>query len=208
MKKSAIMLSSLLLAACINQTQDPRDVATLYWQALKNGDTEAARSLVSSDSVEAFDAYAALPADRKTAIGEVNLGAEQTTILTIVYPQAESPDDFDTFDTVLVMENGVWKIDASRTIVPRPPPSERELEELAEQLSDSMRHNIDSIEEAMKEGLQVLDEALREGSRDLGESMLKGMEEMNRALQESVEQLQKRREQQTQEKEDEGEGLI
>ena len=198
----------LLLSACIDKAQDPRDVAERYWQALKNGDTETARSLVSSGSVEAFEAYAALPDDRKTAIGEINLGTEQATILTIVYPAGEKPEDFETFETVMVMEDGTWKIDAARTVVPRPPPSERELEELADELSDSMQENIDSMEEAMKQGLQMLDEALREGSRDLGESMLKGMEEMNRALQESIDQMQKRREQQSPEKEGKGEGLI
>ena len=203
-----ISLCVLLLSGCINQAKNPREVAERYWQALKNGDTETARSLVSNGSVEAFDAYAALPADRKTAIGEINLGTEQATILTIVYPQGEDPEEFESFDTVMVMEDGAWKIDAARTIVPRPAPSERELEELADELSDSMQENIDSVEEAMKQGLELLDEALREGSRDMGESMLKGMEEMNRALQESIEQMQKRREQQKQDKKGEGEGLI
>ena len=192
----------------MHQADEPRDVAGRYWQALKNGDNTTARSLVSTDSQEAFDAYIAKPADEKTAIGEVNLGTEQTTIITIVYPEGGSPDKFDTFDTVLILEDGQWKIDAERTIVPRPAPSDRELDELADQLSDSMQENIDSMEEAMEQGLKMLDEALREGSRDMGESMLKGMEEMNRALRESIEEMQRRRQQQDQEKEKEGEGLI
>lgn len=192
----------------MHQADNPRDVATQYWQALKNGDSETARSLVSSDSQQALEDYLAQPADQKTAIGEVNLGTEQTTVITIVYPEGDKPDEFETFDTVMVMEDGAWKIDAARTIIPRPAPSDRELDELADQLSESMQDNIDSIEEAMEQGMEMLDKALREGSRDMGESMLKGMEEMNRALRESIEDMQKRREQQKPEKEKEGEGLI
>ena len=198
----------MLLTACMHQADNPRDVASQYWQALKTGDSQTARSLVTSDTQQAFDDYLAQPAEQKTSIGEINLGTEQTTIITIVYPEGAAPDDFDTFDTVLVMEDGTWKIDAERTIIPRPAPTDKELDELADQLSESMQDNIDSIEEAMEQGMQMLDEALREGSRDMGESMLKGMEEMNRALRESIEDMQKRREQQTPEKEKEGEGLI
>lgn len=192
----------------MHQADNPRDVASQYWQALKNGDHETARKLVSADSRQAFDDYLAAPAEQKSAIGEVNLGAEQTSVITIIYPEGNGPDDFDTFDTILVMEDGHWKIDLQRTNVPRPPPTDRELDELAEELSDSMQDNIDSLEEAMNEGMRMLNEALREGSRDMGESMLKGMEEMNRALRESIEDMQKRREQEPTKKEGEGEGLI
>lgn len=209
MKRLSILaLLALTLSACLHQADDPRDVATQYWQALKNGDSATARSLVAANSLQAFDDYMALPQDRRIAIGDVNLGTEQTTIITIVYLDSTAPEDFETFDTVLIMEDGKWKIDAERTIVPRPPPSEKELDELADQLSDSMQDNIDSLEEAMNEGLKMLNDALREGSRDMGESMLKGMEEMNRALRESIEEMQKRQEQQDTKKKGDGEGLI
>ncbi|MBT8130563.1 MAG: hypothetical protein KJP10_11260 [Gammaproteobacteria bacterium] len=200
-----------ILSACMHEADKPRDVASRYWQAIKDGDTDSARKMVSSSSQAEFDNYIAKPADEKIPVGEIKLGAEKTTVVTLIYPQGDNPDDYSAFDTTLVLENGQWKIDAAQTVIPRPPPSERELEELADQLSESMQENVDSIEEAMNEGLNLLNEALREGSRDMGESMLKGMEEMNRALQESIEDMQKRREQEqpqpSQEKE-EGEGLI
>jgi len=194
----------------MHQADSPRDVASQYWLALKNGDTETARNLVSTNSQQDFDDYLAKPADEKIAIGEINLGTEQTTVVTLIYPQGNTPDDYSAFDTTLVLEDGKWKIDAAQTVIPRPVPSERELEELANQLSESMEDNIESIEDAMNQGMKMLDKALREGSRDMGESMLKGMEEMNRALRESVEEMQKRHEKpQTKPKpDDEGEGLI
>lgn len=195
------------LTACMQQADNPRDVASQYWQAMQAGDSESARKLVSRTSQADFDSYLAIPDAEKTPIGEINLGTEQTTVVTILHPKGASPEDFSTFDTVLVLEDGAWKIDVTRTAVPRPAPSDRELEALGDQLSESMEENIESMEEAMKEGMQMLNEALREGSRDMGESMLKGMEEMNRALRESIEEMQKRREQQLEEKEG-GEGLL
>jgi len=198
----------LTLTACLHQANDPHEVAEQYWRAMKNGDTEIARTLVSQTSQQDYDNYIALPADERITIGKVNLGTEQTTIATTLYPDSTVPEDYITFDTVLVLENDKWKIDASKTAMPRPVPSDRELNELADELSESMQGNIESMEEAMNEGLQMLDKALREGSRDLGESMLKGMEEMNRALRESIEDMQKRREQQQSDPEGEGEGLI
>jgi hypothetical protein len=208
LQKILVTLVPLLaLTGCLQAAEDPREVASQYWQALKNGDTETARSLVSNNSRQAFDSYVAAPADTKTDIGEINLGTEETTVITIVYPEGGAPDDFDTFDTVMVIEDGKWKVDAERTIIPRPAPSDRELEELKDQLSESMEENLESVEEAMNEGLMLLDEALREGSKDMGESMLKGMEEMNRALRESIEEMQKHRQEQ-QPSDPEGEGLI
>jgi methanogenic corrinoid protein MtbC1 len=209
LQKLLIPLVPLLtLTACLNQANDPRKVAEQYWQAMKNGDTKIARTLVSKTSQQDYDNYMALTPDERISIGEISLGTEQTTIATTLYPDTTVPEDYTTFDTVLVLENGKWKIDASQTTIPGPVPSDRELNELADELSESMQDNIDSMEDAMNEGLQILDKALREGSRDLGESMLKGMEEMNRALRESIEDMQKRREQQQSDPEGEGEGLI
>jgi hypothetical protein len=194
----------------MHQADDPRKVAEQYWQSLKNGDTVIARTMVSKSSQQAYDDYLALPPDERITIGEITLGDEQTSITTVLYPDSANREDNTAFETVLVMEDGQWKIDASKTYMPRPTPSDRELDELANELTESMQGNIDSIEEAMNEGLKMMDEALREGSRDLGESMLKGMEEMNRALQESINNLQQRREQQEQEKTTDGdaEGVI
>lgn len=208
MKHLFVLTVSVFLTACMHQADGPRKVAEQYWQSLKNGDTAIARTMVSMSSQQAYDDYLALPPNQRIAIGEVTLGAEQTTIASVLYPDSANPEDHTAFDTVLVMQDGQWKIDANQTTMPRPAPSDRELDELANELTESMQDNINSIEEAMNEGLEMMDEALREGSRDLGESMLKGMDEMNRALQESIKDLQQRREQQEQKTDDQVEDVI
>ena len=215
MKKAilAILLITVSTIACKQDADNPTDVAQQYWQALKAGDTQTARELVTTDTRSDLDAYLQLPAEQKTPLGDVNLGTEKTTVVTIAYPDAANPEDYRAFETVLELENGQWKVDATQSLPPKPSvPTNQELDELAEQLNESVQENIDSIEEAMNEGMQMLHEAMRQGSQDMGESLLRGMEEMNRSMQESIEQMQKRREQQEQQKQDtptnEGEGLL
>ncbi len=210
-----IFFTTAIVAACTPVAENPRDVAAQYWQALKRGDTETARSFVSLDSQQSFDEYLTLPPDQQTAIGEINLGTQQTIVVTIIYPEGNAPDDYRAFDTVMVLENGQWKIDATQSFIPpSSKPAGRELEEMAEQLSESMQKNIDSMEDAMAEGMRLLNDALREGSKEMGESMLRGMEELNESMQESIEQMKKRREQQQRSEplpppaKDNGEGLL
>ena len=218
MKKPVLtILATLLVAAsvtaCKQAAQNPRDVAQQYWQALKADDTNTARELVTTETQSELDAYLQLPAEEKTALGDVNLGAEKTTVVTIVYPDAANPEDYRVFETVLELENGQWKVDASQSLPPKPSvPTDQEMDELAEQLNESVQENIESIEEAMSEGMRMLHEAMRQGSQDMGESLLRGMEELNRSMQESIEQMQKRRELQEQQEQQapshEGEGLL
>ena len=216
MKKLLIIFfTTLLISACTPVAENPRDVAAQYWQALKRGDIETARSFVSIDSQQSFDEYLTLPPDQQTPIGEINLGAQQTIVVTIIYPEGNAPDDYRAFDTVMVLENGQWKIDATKSFIPpSSKPAGRELEEMAEELSESMQKNLDSMEDAMAKGMRMLNDALREGSKEMGESLLRGMEELNESMQESIEQMRKRREQQQHGEtlpppvQDNGEGLL
>ena len=84
-QKLLITLVPLItLTACLHQADNPRDIASQYWQALKSGDTETARKLVSTSSQQDFDNYLAKPADEKAPIGEIKLGPEQTPGVPII----------------------------------------------------------------------------------------------------------------------------
>jgi len=183
---------SLLAISACSQADNPKAVADKYWQALRSGDIETARSLVSSDSRQAFRTFVDSPENLAT-VGEVELGAQTTRVVTVLYP-ASSPDDYRAFDTLLVIENGEWKIDAEHTQVPAEgAASAGDGDKPAEQFSESMQKNIDSMEKSMSDSLHLLHEAVREGSEEMSESLLKGMQELNRSMRESIEQMRKRR---------------
>jgi hypothetical protein len=193
MKTTRLLFALLLLAisAC-SQAENPKDVADQYWQALRNGDLDTARSLVSAESRHAFRTFVESP-ENLDMVGEVELGAQSTRVVTVLYPK-RTTDDYRAFDTQLVLENGKWKIDAEHTLVPpASAAATSDADQTPEQLSESMQETIDSMEKSMSEGLQLLQESAREGSREMGKSLLKGMQELNRSMHDSIERLRERR---------------
>lgn len=208
--KTVITLATtFFLTACMEKAETPQQVAQKYWNAIKTNDTATAKQLVSKDTQQSFENYVALSAKQKTAIGSINLDDEKATIATVIQPQGEALENQRQFETVLILEDGQWKVDASRT-VPPPPKSdaEKELEELSKNLSESVQQNAGALDEAFKKGMETLNEALHEGSEEMGESFLKGLKQMNDALREQVEQMKKRRQQTPPVDQGAGEGVI
>lgn len=203
---SFILLTSISLTACQLQTDSPRQVTEQYWQALKNGNSAAARQLVSSSSQPEFDQEEALPADNKLPLDDISLGTEQMTVTTIITHNGQHI----AFDTVLVQQDCEWKIDASRTHIPAIKTPEAPAEE---QIPDALQENLDSMSESLEEGAELLNELMQEGSKEMSESLRKGMDKMNEALREAMEKMKQRREQQESEPAPEqqnnnGEGLL
>ena len=205
--------SLLLLSACVEKTDSPKQVAEKYWNALKDGDQATARQLVSKDTQHNLDTYLALQSSQKTPLGKISLGTEQATVTTIITPNNAEPDTQHELETILILEDGQWKIDAARTQAPTPiATNDEELDKLAKQLSESMQENIDTMDDAVTEGMQMLNETLEDGSKEMGESLLRLMNELNESMQESIDKMKQRREQQEREQNQpdprQGEGMI
>ena len=207
MKKLLIAATALFLVSGCLQAQDPKDVAQQYWQAMQAGDTTTARTLVSADTQAEFDDYAKLPDENKIPLNAVALTDSRTVVTTIVNTNNTSKQ----FETVLVMQNGQWLVDASETRIPSPPTDvEKRLNEMADKFSSSAEKNLEHLEDSLGEGMQLLDEIMREGSKEMSESFNKGMKEFNESLNEAIEKLkQKRQQKQTPPAQPgEGEGMI
>lgn len=187
-----------LLSACGQPAQDPRSVVDRYWQNLQTGNDIEAEKLVSINSRRAFAAHRDT-VDIDTQITNEDAKTVVITTITTVDPKTRQPYT-DSFETILVLEQGKWKIDAAQSIIPPAPVTmHEEFETLADDLSESMKENVDSLDQAMEQGLQMLDEAMQEGSKEMSESLQHLMDELNRSLQESIEKMKERRQQQLQE---------
>jgi len=193
--KLLALLTCISLTACEQSAESPKQVAEQYWQALKSGDIASAKKLVSNNTQTDLENYLALPGEEKIALDEINLGEEYATVTTIIASktdigtsQAQTPntDHHISFDTVLILEQGKWKIDASRTQVPAPQKPE-------EQSSDALQENLNSMDEVLEQGADMLNEFLQEGSKEMSESLLKGMNKMNESLREALEKMKQRR---------------
>jgi len=212
-----LILFSFTLFACSQPAENPKAVADHYWQHLQNGNTVEAERLISLNSRYAFSESK----DRLIHITHLTNSDAITTVKTTI--TTINPDNdisyTQTFDTVLVLQQGQWKVDVNRSQIP-PTSAEKEeqLKQLAKELSESMQENIESIDEAMTQGMQMLNEAVREGSKEMGDSLLHLMNELKRSMQKSVDKIKQRRqqhqEQQEQEQQknqsdpDNGEGMI
>ncbi|MEN8713132.1 MAG: hypothetical protein ABF326_13165 [Arenicellales bacterium] len=192
-----IALSALTLSACNQTAEDPKAVADRYWQNMQAGNISEAEKLVSINSRQVLPAQV----ERMASITQLDNGKARTIVRTTITRM--NPDtnyrQTETFDTVLVLQQGEWKVDLNNTHIP-PSPTEREeeLQQLKQELSESMQENIQSMDDAMSEGMQMLNEALQEGSKEMGDSLLHMMNELNKTMQESIEKMKERREQQIQ----------
>ncbi len=208
-----LILISFTLIACTPTAEDPKVVAEKYWQDLQNGNTVEAEKLVSSNSRYVFS-------ETKDRIPPIMLVTTSdavsivTTAITTVDPD-NNTSHTQTFDTVLVLEQGQWKVDVKRSqIPPTPAEKKKQLQQLSDELSESMQESIESIDESMTQGMQMLNEALQEGSKEMGDSLLNLMKELNSSMKESIDKLKQRRQQTEQEPQKEqqvpknGEGMI
>lgn len=203
MQKRKLILPLVLgfsLTACMQPADDPNTVAEKYWLHMQTGNVSEAEKLVSTNSRHNLSEQIRL----MESIEQVENGEASTTVTTTI--TTISPDtnyrDSKTFNTILVLQQGKWKVDLNNSQVPPAPNAkEEELQQLAEELSDSMQENMDSIDEAMNQGMQLLNEAVQDGSKEMGDSLLHLMNELNSSMQESIEQMKRRRQQQLEQQE-------
>ena len=193
----SIVLSALALSACNQPAEDPKTVADNFWLNMQAGNTTEAEKLVSINSRHALPAQV----DRMSSIAQLDNGEARTivsTTITTINPDTDNRRT-ETFDTVLVLQQGQWKVDLKHTrIPPSPTAREEELQQLKQELSESMQQNMESMDDAMTQGMEMLNEALEEGSKEMGDSLLQLMNELNSTMQESIEKMKERRERQMQ----------
>lgn len=199
-KLNTLLLLSIILtlSACNLSPDDPKTVADKYWRYLQSGNISEAEKLTAPHNQQTILQHS----NHVTANSQLQNEEAKTIVSTTI--TTLNPDTNYThtqsFDTVLVLRDGQWKVDVDQTQIP-PPPSARqeELQQLADELSESMHKNMESMDDAMEQGMEMLNEALQEGSKEMGESLLQLMDELNRSMQESVDKMKERRQQQMQE---------
>jgi hypothetical protein len=206
--------SALLLSACTQPAENPKAIADQYWQHIQSGNAVEAEKLISANSRQSYNENN----HRKTAIEQFS-NSDAITIVNTTITTINPHSNFKqtrTFDTYLVLQQGRWKIDADRTQMPPAlSATEEELQQLTEELSDSMQDNIETIDEAMEHSMDILNKSLREGSKDMGDSLLHLMNELNNSMRDSIDKMKQRRQQQlpkepqpNQPDPDKGEGMI
>lgn len=205
------IISALLISACNQTAQDPKTVADSFWHHLQTGNMLEAEKQVSSNSHHVF-------MENKMQLASIdkvdNTDAVTTVSTTITQIDPTTNISYTrTFDTILVLQQGEWKVDAERTPLPKSPGAEQaDMQKLADDLSQSMQENMESLDEAMTRGMHMLNESLQDSSKEMGESLLYMMNELNSKMKESIDKMKQQRQQQEQQlpspDPDKGEGKV
>jgi uncharacterized protein YicC (UPF0701 family) len=193
MKKIFAFAACLLLGGCM-QAADPKDIAQQYWQAMQAGDYAKARSMVSSSTQFTFDQYAKLPANEKTPLNAVALTDTRAVVTTIINTGNSSAQ----FNTVLVLENGQWEVDANETHIPPATSSlEQNLNDMVKQLSSAMDGNVDQMKKTLSKGVDMLNDVVQNRSQEISESVNTKMKQLNQSIQDAMRKLEQHRQQTT-----------
>ncbi len=208
-KKTYIFLTllSFILVACTQPTENPKTVADKYWQYIQAGNIKEAKKLTTENNrnivqkhINRINKNTKINTDAATAIVNTNITTTESIKTNSAATNSSSHySHTKTFNTVLVLQQGKWKVDLNNS--PIPPASsvkEKDIKQLSQALSESMQKNVESIDQAVTQGMQMLNEALRDSSKEMGDSLLNLMNELNGSMQKSIDQMQKRREQKEQ----------
>lgn len=93
----------------------PEQVSTAFWEAMAQGDLEAAKKHATQESQSLVTKQQNLEgASLKT--GEVIVDGPHAKVATIITLTKPENSKVLTFDTVLLKENGLWKVDYQQTL--------------------------------------------------------------------------------------------
>ncbi|MEZ5537313.1 MAG: hypothetical protein R3F02_17050 [Thiolinea sp.] len=165
----SLLFSLFLLGGCVSSDQQQvRDTANDFWQAVLNKDMEAAKQLVTWDSVEylKFLNNGKLSAQRFET-GELQITDGVAEVATVLYG-GDKADMQMPLRTVLIRHEDGWLIDVQKT--------------LSSMVSGAMGTIVDQLNSFMQDGLKGLDDSLSDSIDQLGKSLEQGLDNLKKDL--------------------------
>jgi len=156
----------LWLAACERFDDAPRETARRFWDALLDGDLEAAGALATASDQRALRELAG-----ELEIAEIDFGQtlrNESTALVETSVVIEPRDRTLVFHTYLSQLAGDWKVDARR--------SRRELTRAA------LAASVEEMKESLSGGAEALVEEFERRALGASEALREAVEEFERAL--------------------------
>ncbi len=173
MKKIVLLIVVFIIAACSCDETETRQTAERYWQSIKDGKLDDAKSLsINFQNLVETN----MPGIASFEIGEVLLGDNEAHVKTLVSSGTEQAREVIT---ILKKMDGEWKVDHQETFRDF---QEFDVSALLNKLGSSMKKNIADFAEQM--GSQI------KGSvEEFGQELSTKMKESADSLEESIEQM-------------------
>ncbi len=158
MKLVLILITATVFTAC-GGSDDPKSVADAYWSALAERDVEKARSYVTKESAQSVSIDEKQDADEilETSFGEQTEENGLVTIpTTLTVTQANGEQQTFSMSTILIQEDGAWKVDAQKTMF--------------SMFGGAMKKMMEGMGEAMKQGMEGMGKAMQESMKEINKA--------------------------------------
>jgi len=118
-KKSLVRLAGLLsllflLIGC-QTALTPEQVTTAFWEAMAEGDPDSARKYATQETQHLVTKQQNLE-DASVKTGAILIDGSNATVATVMTLKKPENNKVLSFDTVLLKENDLWKVDFQRTL--------------------------------------------------------------------------------------------
>lgn len=165
-----LVFFSTLFSGCIfsSESQQARDVADKFWQAILAEDMETAKDLVTWDSAQYLQFLSSKSVSaQRFETGEIKVQENTAEVATVLYG-GEKGDMVIPLRTVLVRGKDKWQVDVQKT--------------MGSMVSGAMGAVVEQLNTFMQDGLRDLDKALSESVNELNKSLKQGVEQLQKDL--------------------------
>jgi len=109
------LLSLLFLLSGCQAISTPKQVTRAFWEAMAVGDVDAARQYTTEETQHLVTQQQNLE-DAMLKTGEVLIDGSNATVSTVLTLKKPQLNKDLSFDTILLKENDLWKVDYQRTL--------------------------------------------------------------------------------------------
>lgn len=167
---TGMLLLATLLSGCIfsSESQQAREVADKFWQAVLNDDMDTAKDLATWDSAQYLQYLSSKSVlAQRFETGEIKVQDTTAEVATVLYG-GEKGDMVIPLRTVLVRNKDEWQVDVQKT--------------MGSMVSGAMGAVADQLNSFMQDGLRDLDKALSDSVSELNKSLKEGVEQLQKDL--------------------------
>lgn len=165
-----LLVISVLLSGCIfsSESQQARQAAEKFWQAVLNEDMDTAKALATWESASYLQYLnSERIAAQRFETGEIRLEGIQAEVATLLHG-GEKGDMTIPLRTVMVRNKEEWRVDVQET--------------MGSMVSGAMGAVADQLSTFMEEGLKELDKALADSVSELNRNLKQGIEQLEKDL--------------------------
>ncbi len=192
-KIMVLVMAVALIAGCGrfnfgSKGGDPKAVAEKFWNAAKSGKADDVKDLVTKASFNGMkDKKDAGSAKGEYTLGDAKIDGEKATIPTTMKDQGFTMK----MQTVLVKEDGSWKVDVDQTMMSALAGA---FESLGSAMGEGMKGMGEGLGKAVGEGTKAIEESakgMQEGVKGMAEGLGKAMGEGMKGFAEGMKEAQK-----------------